>query len=121
MFEKKGQKTKFKKVDMEMVKRLLVWRKNKNEELAGTKNTCTLRPKNSEPCISCNHFKDCKHYEWEREYIHKNADAVIDSNRRNNKKKKRQYNQKILNSHESNEPEYPCSPFDYDCPDKETC
>ena len=116
----RGQKkNKVKKIDMSIVKLLLFWKKSRNEQLEGTKYFCTLRPKkNEEPCASCIYFKKCHHYRWEREYIHKEEQAHKTSKTR--KKQKKDKYQEILELN-SFEDEYPCYPFDFDCPDRETC
>lgn len=119
MFKKNQKKSKVKKVDMGIVKWLLMCRDKRNDQLAATKYFCTLRPKkNEEPCASCVYFNKCRHYRWEREYIHKEEQAYKTSKTR--KKKKGDKYQEIIELNYLTE-EYPCYPFEFDCPDRETC
>ena len=116
----KGQKqSKIKKVDMGVVRLLLIWRNKRKEQLAATKHTCTLRPKkNSGPCISCGYYEKCHHYRWEREFIHKHQEAHKASKIRKKKQGDKYQDMIELNCLEE---EYPCYPMNFACPDKETC
>ena len=121
MLEKSKRRTKVKNVDMQMVQKLLLWRKELNEKLKGTKHSCTLHPKQTEPCASCPHHKECHHYEWERDYIHKQEQSTKGAKMREKRGGKIEQKQKISQSHEDHGPAYPCEPFDFCCPDKESC
>ena len=133
----KGERrSKVKKVDMSIVKKLLCWCKLKKDELEGTKYTCNLRPKKgSEPCISCEYYEDCAHYEWEREFIHKQDIALKDSKRRekrcSNKSSKTleedvgeenypDYEEDTETMYDD-EAEYPCKEFSFACSNKSEC
>lgn len=121
MFEKGKRRKKIKNVDMQMVQKLLRWQEECNERLKGTKHSCTLHPKQSEPCASCAHYKDCHHYEWERDYIHKQEQSNQDVRMREKRGGKIKRKQKISQSHEDYSSAYPCEPFDFCCPDKKSC
>lgn len=116
------QPNKVKTVDMSIVQQLLRWREEINAILAGTGVSCNLHPKTSEPCISCEYRRKCRHYEWERDYIYKKEEAKRTSKVREKKKDKVQRKQENLENCLSSEiPVYPCEPFDFACPDRETC
>lgn len=116
------QPNKAKKVDMSIVQQLFRWCQEINVTLAGTGVSCNLHPRTSEPCISCKYRKKCHHYEWERDYIYKQKEAERTSEIRKKKNAKAQNKQRVFeHSLNSEEAVYPCEPFDFACPDRETC
>lgn len=121
MLERTERKTKVKKVDMQMVQTLLIWQKECNNALNGTKYSCTLHPKQCEPCSFCLHYKECSFYEWERDYIYKHSQSKKCAKIREKKNGKMIEKNHTSCSNEGDEPVYPCEPFDFCCPDRESC
>lgn len=131
--DKNERETKVKSVDMKVVTKLLKFQSDRNRTLEGTKR-CTLHPKTSEPCTSCPYAKECKHYVWERDYIHKHKDANIEVKRRKHKDKKGELPEENFDeegmdiypeSEEDviypDEEKYPCKQFSFSCSNKDEC
>lgn len=126
--KRKGDKIKI--VNFDMVKQLLLYQKKRNRELRGKGYYCDLRPKDSEPCTSCRYYKQCYHFEWEREFIYKRESDNKLFQRRKSRKNRATEKEAIIELNFSLVPEYPfesfgfeypCYPQDFDCPMKHIC
>lgn len=136
--EKIRRKDKIVKVDKNMVRLLKKYRAERN---------CSLYPDpNKKICFECSHFKECKHFEWERDFIHSEDDAKKTSAVRKKKKGEQDNKNRIFEQHfegiedvedieddenvetdanakkvEVKDDDYPCHPFDFGCPKSNEC
>ena len=123
--KRKGYKVKI--LNFDMVRKLLLYQRKRNSELRGTGYYCDLRPKNSEPCTSCRYYKQCYHFEWEREFIHKKESDNKLLQRRKGRNNRLTEKEAIIELNFSFVPdeavkiEYPSCLQDFDCPMKEIC
>lgn len=99
MLGKGRRKNKIKKVNMGIVKKLLRQKEEQNTLLEGTGLYCDLYPKTSGACNFCDYRKKCFHYEWERDYIHKQRSARESAKLKEKKLAKRIIKDRILKSH----------------------
>ena len=123
--KRKGDKVKI--LNFDMVRKLLLYQRKRNSELRGTGYCCDLRPKNSEPCTSCRYYKQCYHFEWEREFIYKKESDNKLLQKRKGRNNRLTEKEAIIQLNFSFVPdeefkiEYPSCLQDFDCPMKDIC
>lgn len=138
MRESIRRKSKIGKIDMDMVNKLIDWQKQLNSRLAGTEHSCNLRPDISKTiCETCPFKKACFKYEWERDYIHKEASKANKRRERVKDNPKRHLDsfEESENSAEediedyeddykeisSEDSKYPCKEMHFACPNNGKC
>lgn len=123
MYYEKTRKTK--KVGV-VDKRKLQWlrdtQKKRNLELKENGIFCNLHPHiSTEACNGCSAFKECKHLEWEREYLLKEASKKA-YNRRKRKKQNSKKDTDFFKEIEDDEIDEEESEEEFSYPDwDETC
>ncbi len=90
MYEKTRRTKTVGVVDKKKLQWLRETQKRRNVELNNSNLFCNLCPNISKgACKDCPYFKECKHLEWEREYVLKEA-----SKKTNQRRKRKQDNSK---------------------------
>lgn len=128
MKEKIQRKNPIGKINFDAIKLLKRFQLENNNRLKELGIQCNLIPdKNKESCKACPNFDDCKHFEWERNYLRKEDSK--NANKRRNKKKghfKRNVEasySEFDDNYENDEMEnkFPCGDMNFACPDHEVC